>query len=63
MPEFMVSTLAHELHHQWQCDQFGIRYWFYCNFLFRDRLLEVTAREVEAHADKMMGMEGIRDGD
>jgi hypothetical protein len=62
-PEFLVSTLCHELHHKWQHDSWGFRYVLLCNFLTRDKFIEVTAREVENAADEYMGMGGLRNGD
>ena len=63
MPDYLISTLCHELHHQWQHETMGARYVLLANFLTRDRFLEVTAREVENAADKSIGMEGMRNGD
>jgi hypothetical protein len=63
VPEFLVSTLCHELHHQWQHETMGWRYWLACSFLTRDFILERSAREVENAVDGYMNMSGLRDGD
>jgi hypothetical protein len=62
-PEYLFSTLCHELHHKWQHETMGARYVLLANFITRDRYLERTAREVEKAADKLIRMEGLRDGD
>jgi len=62
-PEYLVSTLAHELHHQWQHESWGIKYILLANFFTRDKYIERTAREVEQYIDGFIGMEGMRDGD
>jgi hypothetical protein len=62
-PEFLTSTLAHELHHQWQHESMGWRYWLAANWLTRGWMLERTAREVENECDRLLGLEGLRDGD
>jgi len=51
------------LHHQWQHETWGAKYCILANFFTRDKYIEETAREVEKHVDKLMGMEGLRDGD
>jgi hypothetical protein len=62
-PEFLVSTLCHELHHKLQHESMGAMYWIAANWFTRDRVLERSARELERYIDKQMGMDGIRDGD
>ena len=62
-PEYLVSTLCHELHHRWQHETMGAKYILLANFITRDRYLEGTAREIERKVDKLLGMDGLRDGD
>jgi len=62
-PEGVVSTLAHELHHMWQHQEYGVLYFLMCIPFLRNILLERTAIEVENAADELMGNGGIRDAD
>lgn len=63
MPEMIVSTIAHELHHMWQFKTYGPLYFVMAIPVIRQRFLEKTAIEVEHAADKLMHMDGLRDGD
>jgi hypothetical protein len=59
VPSMLVSTVAHELHHKWQYEEYGI---FYCLMLvpiLRQLLLEQTADEVEYKMDDLMQDKGF----
>ena len=62
-PEYLVSTLCHELRHQWQHDTMSYKYILACSYLTRRRVLEPTAIQVENAVDRILGMGGLRDGD
>jgi len=59
MPEMLVSTVAHELHHKWQFETLSIFYFFMAIPGIRQCLLEPTAKEVELAVDKLLGLEDI----
>ena len=63
VPDMIVSTVAHELHHKWQFSHFGP---LYCLMLvpgIRQVLLERSAKEVELKVDELMEDEEFTKGE
>jgi hypothetical protein len=54
VPSMLVSTVAHELHHKWQFEQYGFWYRFMVIPFVREFLLEKTADEVTIKMDELM---------
>lgn len=52
----MVSTYIHELHHRWQFRQGKFLYMLRSIPFVREVFLEITARDIEYAADRLMGL-------
>jgi len=61
--EFVISTVAHELHHMWQHQKWGWKYFILCMPPIRFYFLEPKAIQVENEVDKILGIQGIRSKD
>lgn len=61
MPEFIIGTLVHELHHKWQFEKYG-RVLFVLLAIpgLRRLTIEPSAYRLEDQVDELMGQGGLR---